>query len=268
MDYRIRTANGEWRRSNDGWTDAVENGSLDAVRTLLSANTDLSNKPITRHRRDGSTFGVHPLQVATQRDDLTLARLLIESGADATGGAPEDCGFRMAPTAGPELIDLPIDHGTDLDLMHHNGTPLALAARRGDLEVMRHLVMRGADVNKAAPGTFETPLHRATFAPAEARGPEGPSEGKYTTVVWTLLESGADPNARTNIGVRSGMAPGLVLQGETPLHFAARCCGIEMVEILLEAGADPKIETALGETPRVYGEKFGQEDDVLGLLDW
>ena len=254
--------------SSDEWTDAVESGSLHAVRTLLDVNTDLANEPIVRNRRNGSTLRVHPLQAATQRDDLALARLLIESGADATGGTPEDCGFRMAPTASPELIDFLIDHGADLDPMHHNGTPLALAARQGNLVVVRHLVMRGADVNKTAPETYETPLHRATFRPAKTRKPDGPSESQHEKVVWALLQAGADPNTRTNTGVRSDMEAGLLLQGETPLHFAARCGSAETVALLVEAGADPKIETALGETPRDYAASFGQDGDVLALLDW
>jgi len=54
--------------------------------------------------------------------------------------------------------------------------------------------------------------------------------------VQTLLENGADPNAKDNAG-------------HTPLHWAAHLGHVEIVELLLERGANPNAEDNYGSTP-------------------
>lgn len=87
-------------------------------------------------------------------------------------------------------------------------TPLMMAALRGQVDAMKALVERGAQVGRSG----WTPLHYA------ASGPSAPA------VQW-LLERGAEVDAR---------AP----NGNTPLMLAARYGSEDSVALLLRRGAD------------------------------
>ncbi len=81
-----------------------------------------------------------------------------------------------------------------------------------------------------------------------------------------LIEAGADVNATACVNVRSDWGHGYAVQGETPLHIAARCGGKEMIGLLLDAGADKAMKTALGETPLDFAKKERRSEDILEVL--
>ncbi len=87
-----------------------------------------------------------------------------------------------------------------------------LAALQGDLRVLRQLIARGVDVNRAHGGL--TPLLAATRDSWHGR-PEA---------VMTLLANGADARVADN-------------DGNTPLHHAARSTDPAVAALLLDAGA-------------------------------
>jgi len=142
------------------------------------------------------------------------------------------------------------------------GDALLEAARRGELEAVRELIGRGADVD-AKRGDGMTALHLAAerghaevagaLIDAGAAVDAGTRIGRYTplhvavrgghgAVVVRLLDAGADPNAvTTNSGV-------------TALHLAAGAVGgAGAVAALLEHGADPNArEASAGQTPLMF----------------
>ena len=65
-----------------------------------------------------------------------------------------------------------------------------------------------------------------------------------------LLEAGADANGRTTEG------------GATPLHNAAASGSVELVQLLLEYGADAEARLDDGRTPAA----LASDDAVLSLL--
>ena len=73
-------------------------------------------------------------------------------------------------------------------------------------------------------------------------------------------------NATACVNVRSDWGHGYVVQGETPLHIAARCGGREMIQLLLNAGAEKTMKTALEETPLDFAKKERRSRDILELL--
>lgn len=105
-------------------------------------------------------------------------------------------------------------------------SPLVDAARNGDLDALRDLVRRGADVNAAA-GDGMTALHWTAHL-------------NHTNAAEILLFAGARLEPRTRLG------------GYTPLLVAARVGGAEVMELLLEAGADPHARTTPGGTTALH----------------
>lgn len=128
--------------------------------------------------------------------------------------------------------------------------PVALtlikAIKGGDLQGLRALLDEDPRLASArlddGEGVVRTPLHIATDWPGHF--PNG------VEVVAMLIERGADPNAPCD-----GWHP------ETPLHWAASCDDIEVLDALLDAGADIEARGAsiAGGTPL---------DDAVGYGCW
>ena len=164
-------------------------------------------------------------------------------------------------------------------------TPLAFAAREGDLESARLLVAAGADVNAIA-GDGKGPLGLAIFngnyelasflidnkadvnhADAERFTPlfwavdrrnmeTNPSVPWMVTqdplpLVRKLLDAGANPNAvvdniPTSRRTQLEQTPRITFA--TALNRAAYSGDLELVKLLLSYGANPKVASTLGET--------------------
>ena len=155
-------------------------------------------------------------------------------------------------------------------------SPVADAAREGDLEAVRALLLEGADVN-AAHGDGMTALHWAAErgdAPlagvllSAGANPEAVTRiGHYTplhvaaragheAVVIELVESGADVGARASNG------------GATPLHLAAAAGDAEVVRALLANGADVNArETEWGQTPLVFAASWNRVEAIQALME-
>ncbi len=115
--------------------------------------------------------------------------------------------------------------------------PVADAAERGDLEEVRALLRRGADVNTAQSDGM-TALHWA-------------ARNNDVEIVKTLLYAGATFRATTRLG------------GYTPLHLASRGGHTEAAEMILEAGADPDVFTSTG----VTAMHFAADADAAGVIE-
>ncbi|XP_015684882.1 ankyrin repeat and SOCS box protein 10 [Protobothrops mucrosquamatus] len=136
-------------------------------------------------------------------------------------------------------------------------TPLHITASRGYLDCLRHLLLRGAEVDLAPGG--QTALHAACAAAT-------------ADCVRLLLSFGADPAAVSEGGCQplhlcrsagSSECARLLLShgapvngaseeaGDTPLHVAARLGLAEQVGLLLQHGADLEAPNAEGETPLI-----------------
>lgn len=119
-------------------------------------------------------------------------------------------------------------------------SPVADAAQRGDLEVVRSLLRDGADVN-AAQGDGMSALHWA-------------AQGGQVEIIDVLLYAGANPEATTRLG------------GYTPLHLASRAGRAGAIQKLLAGQADVDVRTATGVTALHYAAASGQADAVNALL--
>ncbi|KAI3991302.1 hypothetical protein MKX01_034621 [Papaver californicum] len=139
-----------------------------------------------------------------------------------------------------DLVQLLLD--TDRSESSDYG-PIHLAAEGGHLEIMRLLLLKGANFD-ALTSDGRTPLQLAV------------AEHRRESVKLLLAN-----DARTDIGS--------TIDGETPLHLAANLGDEQMVKLLLQKGANKYIHDKYGKTPYDKAAESVQSRlfDMLGLGD-
>jgi ankyrin repeat protein len=182
------------------------------------------------------------LYLATYRGLTDEARRLISAGADVN--APHECGdgascLQAAAEKGYlDLVELLVNHGADVNHVGKNGVALAYALRGGHIPVYEYLkpLTHRRHQKIAARHIVEARLTRAEkdllfkFQSACSRG--------LLATVRRLLKQGIDVNARTT-----------AMYGLTALTLASSAGNTVIVKLLLDAGADPNLESYEGITP-------------------
>ncbi len=176
-------------------------------------------------------------EVASADGLVAIARRLLALGADANTRfpwihhgvhRPVLWGATRATQLHP-LAEALLEAGAD----PNDGVTLPMAASAGDVTTLELLRAHGANPNQpwATDGaaTIYAIMHWS-------RTPDG--------VRW-LLEHGADPD------------PVFAANGETPLHIAAQQWDVEMVELLVQRGADASRRRADSRTPYAVAELNG-----------
>ena len=253
---------------------AARTGKTDAIRVLLGAGGNVNAKE--------SWGGTTPLMWAVSEGHTTAAKLLIDAGADVNArshyvAAANGRGFEgRTPAASraeakPEefasgwltplmlaareghvdMARILVGAHADVDAGAGDGkTALAIAIFNGNYELASFLVDNKADVNKADAQRF-TPLFWAVDRRNMETAPNFPwmVTADPMPLVRKLLDAGADPNAIVNNTPRGRMregSPRIVFA--TALMRAAFAADLELVKLLLERGADPKVISRDGET--------------------
>ncbi len=142
-----------------------------------------------------------------------------------------------------EAVRSLLDRGADVNAAQGDGmTGLHWAAKYGNAEMAAMLIGAGANPEAVTRLGEHTPLHVASTA-------------GHASVVSVLVEAGADANASTTTGA-------------TPLHFAAASGSGEAVEVLLARGAEPDArEPQWGQTPLMFAAAADRVDAITALLD-
>jgi ankyrin repeat protein len=122
-------------------------------------------------------------------------------------------------------------------------TPLMLAARLGQSQIVASLLAAGAVVDATDERGF-TALFHGCYDPEDDRG--------HPDVVELLIAAGADKEARIGFGVR-------------PLMYAAGNGEAGVVHALLRAGADPLARNEVGRTALMM-VKDRDYVDVINIL--
>ena len=137
-----------------------------------------------------------------------------------------------------------LEKGMPANQKDANGNPALMAASfNGHVETMKALIDAGADVNLRA-NKDVTPLMAAC--------------GPYPAAVRLLLESGAEVNATDGI------------ENFTALMYAATEGLSPVVDILLEAGADPAMVDVDNDTAASFARSGGHRalaDKLQALID-
>lgn len=212
---------------------ATDHGKCDAVRFLLERGA--SKNQVTRNNS-------RPISDACFEGRLRVLQVLLEYGVDTDLEDETGDWWPPLPSAADngffQCAKALLDHGAKVDIKSPGGTALYRVAWKGDLKMCQILLDKGAD-----------PDHVEDQGPLLAAA--------VTTdnldLIWLLVEKGASLDIRAND------------EGLTALHGAiCRNKSIEIIEYLLNCGADANIGTSLG-TP-VLDACFNNSEEVVRLL--
>ena len=300
-------------------SEACLNGNTSLVRLLLQyrANANLA-----------ITTGETPLMTCSRTGTADAVRLLIENGAalDAKEPLQNQTALMWAVAEKhPKAVQVLLEAGADVKARTRQGfSPIHFAARVGDMESLRLLLMAGVDINfptqvdgnsvansgytplliatlraqvdtalylldRGADPNIMTagfsPLHWAStswegFASNPVYGFEDPMSGIHDRaarlrLVKALLSRGAKVNERMTRSQPSFATGYTDAVGATPFLLAASVQDVEMMRILLDAGADPKIPTNTNATAIMaatglnhgIGESFATEAQAIDAVN-
>jgi ankyrin repeat protein len=199
---------------------AARNGHLEMVDLLLARGA-----PIDARNLAGATA----LYFAAERGHAEVAQRLIERGADVkltgrTGISP----VAAAAYAGSDaIVEMLLAQGADEHAPDETGKPpIVYAAARAKLDIVKRLLARGVDVN----ARYANDLTLLMWA---AGADEKVAEADALKIVTYLLDVGAHIDDRD-------------ARGRTALMIAAEGGHGEIVNLLLQRGADPALKDNAG----------------------
>ena len=183
-------------------------GHVAVVRILLDHGADKEAQDI---------FGRNPLSDASARGHAEVAQVLLEHGADVN---TKDS-FNRTPlyyAEGEEVARVLLKHGADTNIIDIDGqTPLHMLSNVGRVGAARVLLEHGVDANIRG-ASNATPLHLVSSSSYNW------GEGG-TAAVRLLHQYECDIHARDN-------------NGRTPFMIAAELRHFDIMEVLLELGAE------------------------------
>jgi uncharacterized protein len=261
MAMLLAAATNDTSLSDPRLSNAAMQGDRDTVRSLLLRKVD-----VNAAQGDGSTA----LHWAAFRDDLEMAQLLIEAGANvkATTRLGDLTPIFMASKNGSAaMIELLLKAGADPNSTDsHGATPLMSAAAAGSTDAVKVLLDHGANVNAKETTWGQTALmFAASLNRAEA--------------IRMLIAHGGDPKITAKVAsLGDYKIPGdkdsvrenapAAMGGMTALHYAAREGHMNSVRALVDGGADIN-ELCAADNTSVLTEAIinGHYDMAKFLLD-
>lgn len=174
---------------------------------------------------------------AIARDDVTALAALLRRGFDPNTRDPKgQVALTVALQAGADNAFYALLGARKVKpeaRNAHDESPLMIAALKGNVDAVKALLARDADVNK--PGW--TPLHYAASA----------GTAQHTAILALLIEQHAYIDAPSP-------------NGTTALMMAAQYGSAEAVQLLLTEGADPTLKNQQGLTASDFALRVSRKD--------
>ncbi|OAA57931.1 Ankyrin repeat-containing domain protein [Niveomyces insectorum RCEF 264] len=225
---------------------AALSGRDDIVKTLLDAKANIE-------ARDGA--GYTPVSMAANNGSESTVRILAEAGADLTAAvtdgkwSPLHLAYRH-----PAVARVLLKHGANVNQPSTYGTPLQLAARTNEVEVVKLLLEKDAnllDTNSEGDTPFAHAVRSGDWDVVEALL-EGGDDINQRILETYAMEYAVAEDSSTMVERLLEFSPDLTLKntrGNTFLHCIQRVTPVRSVQRLVRAGADPNAENATGHTP-------------------
>jgi ankyrin repeat protein len=214
-----------WEQTALMWALAADHPAT--ARTLMEHGANVQAR---------SKAGFTPLMFAAQQGDMDSVRALLAAGAEINAATPQ------------------------------HGNVLTVASGSGHEALSIFLLEKGADPNSpdhrgVTPLHYAVPQGLSTFDGLKYDGVYRPMPPNMPKLVKALLAHGADPNAQIArsepLGPESPSA-GVGMAAQTPLFLAALAADVEIIQILADNGADPRLGS--------YSPMSGAENDTTPLM--
>ena len=262
------------RNNHTALYSAVQEGHPDVVQVLIDAGADIETK---------GSWGHSPLECASLGDDVVSVKMLVEAGAAvAEADKRRDSCLLLAVIQGhtetvrylaglpqvdvdevrnrrralfcaiqqgvhPDVVQALIDGGADMEIRSNVGsTPLLFASSSGHLAIVKVLVGAGADV-QAADNKGATCLIKGVWCGCSLQ--EGLELMRYLVGLPEVDVNHADEN------------------GMTALHWAAKRYYPDVVQVLIDGGADIEARNNLGRSPLLVACENGDVAKVKMLVE-
>ena len=158
-------------------------------------------------------YSIRTFMLEAEKGDVKHLKLFLEAGMDVDS---HDNGTALTNAVYGNNLDavkLLINRGADVNEAAYWGTPLGIASYKDYYKVAEFLIKNGANVNQVSRNDM-TPLFNAVLMTGKTR------------IVELLLKCGADPNFKQEV------------TKETPLIVAAGKGYSEIVGLLIKGGSD------------------------------
>jgi ankyrin repeat protein len=239
---------------------AAAEGHVAAVQALITAGADVQAR---------SKGGLTAFLFAVRESQVGAVRALLASGAkvDDTilGSGPAGRRYDPADSGAAAKAGAAIK----------GPSALLLAVSNAHFELASLLLDAGADPNFAPQGW--TALHELSWVRKPGTGSNSPTPPGSGTInsnelIKRLAAHGANINARASGRRKEVLMTHLNLNGGTPFFFASRTCDTELMRLLVDLGADPRLRNDDDTTPlmaaaglgtRSTGEDAGTEPECV-----
>lgn len=244
-----------WEANSAGWLDTFSSGWR-------------SDEPWQVPQRWSYSRKRNALSYAIENGHEEIVKVLLQAGTDAKDRDLPLAWAAMAEKAEQtEIAKLLLDHGAGFELKNYGETPLSVAARYGNANMVKLFIERGADID-ARDNDGRTPLSLA----------------KTEETAKVLIDAGADINSKDNRGrsplcwARDLSVVRLLLDakanvnsgrevGRTPLIIAAKQSLAKKTRLLLQHGAEVDARDKRSRTPLVISAKSQRPNrDIMKLL--
>ena len=205
-----------------------KNGGQNALMWALAQRQAATAQELIRGGADvqaGSKSGFTPLMFAAQQGDVDSLKILLSAGAKPEG--------YEAGTVTPLIIAAAMNHVQAVDLLLDNGANPNTVDWRGYNALL--LVVRDSHY-----------------------GQDLANKDKVLAIVKSLVAHGVNVNLRLK-QPKAITANDVSLDGATAVLLAAEVNNTEVVKVLLDAGADPRITTEQGMTPMIMAAGGGTD---------
>ncbi len=207
--------------------EAASSGDNGKIRKLLSQNSPISD---AETRSQGRTL----LHLAARGGHATLARMLLENGADMKqkSSSGETALFMAIKAGHTTVVEVLLEKGASVHEISNRSSgisPLSMAVRYKHIEIVKLLIDHGSIPENI------TPYSNALLSAIES---------KQEDVVILLLKNGTDVNRRPRRTRKFSWF-------RTALHAAAKV-GPSMTKLIIEAHGDLEARNGSGLTPLLY----------------